>query len=223
VRGSVLKGMLAGLALLLWHPAGADGQIMRRPQVRKIPNWLGGGVGFTQRFVLDDGPSGANWDFGSGLEFFGRFERPTQSGIHVGLQAGYAELSMRYTPFPGPADTVSSCPSGCEATGTRMRLMGLAQYGGGYGFHGVYELLVGVTGFSNFREAQSGSRVGPRETDYDFSFALGYGFGFGLSPSFQIEVVQELGTIVHQKTGLSASSSNYPRVLATRLGAKVAF
>jgi hypothetical protein len=45
----------------------------------------------------------------------------------------------------------------------------------------------------------------------------------GIDVASPLEIVQELGTVLHQRTGLSASQSNYPRIYVTRLGGKIAF
>jgi hypothetical protein len=103
-----------------------------------------------------------------------------------------------------------------------MQFMGLAHYGTGYSFHSVYEFTIGATGFSNFRDS-GGAQLGNGKTNYDLSFAIGYGVGFGITSTTDIEVVQEIGTLLHEKTGLSASANNYPRVLVTRIGGKFAF
>jgi hypothetical protein len=101
--------------------------------------------------------------------------------------------------------------------------MGLLRYGGGYGFHPVYELSAGVIGFSEFRSNDTQQVSISTSSDFDPKFGLGYGFGFGLSSKTAIEIVQEIGIVLHQRTGLSASESNYPRVYVTRLAGKFAF
>lgn len=195
----------------------ADAQIMRRPVMARPVNWAGVNVGIVQGYSLSDGTTGAVWRFGSGLEYAGRFEHPLQSGISVGAQGSYAKAPLTYSSTSGGCGT-------CDASATVTQLMGLIHYGRGYGFHSVYELSAGAIGYSNFRQTSDpGVQLGAKGTDYDFRFALGYGFGFGLSPTTSIEVVQEIGTILHQKTGLPGSTSNYPRVYVTRLGGKIAF
>ena len=53
----------------------------------------------------------------------------------------------------------------------------------------------------------NGGKLPPDKPDYDLSFSFGYGFGYGLSATSDIEVVQEVGTTIHQRTGLSASAT----------------
>jgi hypothetical protein len=221
VRSSTVKATIVAIAVLAAQTCLAGAQILRRPAARTAPpNWIGGGVAIEQAFTLRDGITDSQWAFDGALGYTASFEHPTQSGIMVGLQGTYATPTMRYTSF-GSSGGVN-CPSSCTATSTVMQLMGLAHSANSYSLHGVYQLTVGATGFSNFRDSTS-SQIGPKVTDYDFSFAIGYGIGFGLSPTAMIEVVQEIGTVLHQRTGLAAGSGNYPRMTATRLGGKLAF
>lgn len=193
----------------------ANAQIVRRPEVQRLPNWGGVSLGIAQGYSLADGATSATWSFGSGIEYAARFEHPTRGGIDVGVQGSYAKRSLTYSS--------ATCGS-CDADATVRQLMGILHYGRGYTFHPVYELSAGAIGYSNFRRRDDpATALGPGTTDYDFKFSLGYGLGFPISPSAAIEVVQELGTILHQKTGLAGSASNYPRVYVTRIGGKIAF
>lgn len=206
--------VLAAAAVLLgFHEATA--QIMRRPAVTQPVNWVGANVGIVQGYSLADGTTGATWNFGSGLEYAGRLEHPTSRGLSFGAQASYASMPLTYS---------STLCASCDAKATVRQLAGILHYGSGYTFHPVYELTVGAIGYSNFRRTDDPSiQLGSGKTDYDLKFSLGYGLGFGLSPSAKIEVIQEVGTVLHQRDGLAGSASNYPRVYVTRLGGKVAF
>lgn len=217
----ILRGMIAAIAVLVTQAGLADAQIMRRPQARRAPNWIGGGVAISQQFTLRDGITDSQWAFDGVLGYTAAFEHPTQSGIMIGVQGSYATPGLIYRANRSAGSV--NCLAGCDATGTVIQIMGLAHSANSYAFHGVYQLTVGATGFSNFRERSTGSQIGPKATDYDFSFALGYGLGFGLSSTAAIEIVQEIGTVLHQKTGLASGSGNYPRISATRLGGKIAF
>ena len=209
-----IKRMVSLTAALLLLAATAGAQIIRRPEVRRPPNWAGVSLGITQGFTVRDGATSSTWQFGSGMEYAARLERPTGSGaFHVGVQGSYASLPVAYT---SPSFTG-------EAKARITQLMGLLRYGGGYGFHPVYELSGGVIGFSDFRSDDTQQVSISTSSDFDPKFSLGYGFGFGLSSKTAIEIVQEIGIVLHQRTGLSASESNYPRVYVTRLAGKFAF
>jgi hypothetical protein len=193
----------------------ADGQIMRRPTGPRRVNWGGVNVGIVQGYGIADGTTGATWQFGSGLEYAARFEHPTQGGISIGAQAAFSRAPLTYSS--------SACPS-CDATARVTQAVALLHYGAGFSFHPVYELSAGFIGYSDFRRRDDPSiQLGVNTTDYDFKFSLGYGLGFGLSPSSAIEIIQEFGSVLHQRDGLAGSSSNYPRVYVTRLGGKVSF
>jgi hypothetical protein len=84
----------------------------------------------------------------------------------------------------------------------------------------VLELSVGTTIFSNFRSRTTDQRLEPLSPDADFAFAFGYGFGYNVSPTFAIDVVQDVSTALHQKTGLSASESTTNRTTTTRIVAR---
>jgi hypothetical protein len=215
VARSIVRSVIAGTLLLAAHASLADGQIGRRPVARRPINWFGAGVGIVQPYHLQDGVSGSSWEFGSGIEYAGRLLHPTRSGILIGAQASYSRAPLSYV-------SATTCGR-CEATARVTQLMGVARYGQGYAFHPVYELSAGAISYSHFRETSTNAELAPRTRDYDFRFALAYGFALGLSPTASIEILQEIGTILHQKTGLPASTSNYPRVLVTRIGGKVAF
>lgn len=210
-----MKRMIPALAVAsLILSVVAEGQIIRRPSPRRTLTWAGANIGITQGFTVLDGSTGATWDFGSGLDCAARVERPTgSSGLALGLQASFARMPLTYS---------SSLFSG-DAKADVMQLMGLVRYGGGYGFHGVYELQAGVIGFSDFKSTGTPQVTISSGSDYDPKLSLGYGFGFGLSPTSAIEVVQELGIVIHQREGLSGSQSNYPRVYVTRIGGRIAF
>ena len=208
------KRMLGLAAAWMLLAATAGAQIMRRPEVRRPPNWAGISLGITQGFTVRDGATSSTWQFGSGLEYAARLERPTGSGaFHVGVQGSFARLPVAYA---------SSSFTG-EAKAHVTQLMALLRYGGGYGFHPVYELSAGAIGFSDFRSNDTQQVSISTNSDYDPKFGLGYGFGFGLSSTTAIEIVQEFGIVLHQRTGLAASESNYPRVYVTRLAGKIAF
>lgn len=221
MRSSTVKATIAAIAVLAAQTGLAGAQILRRAAARTAPNWIDGGVAISQAFTLRDGITGSQWSFDSGLGYTAAFEHPTQSGVSIGVQGTYATPSLLYT--ANTSGGAVNCSGGCDASGTVMQIMGLVHSGNSYSFHPVYQLTVGATGFSNFRERTSNSQIGPTTTDYDFSFAVGYGIGFGLSSTMMIEAMQEIGTVVHQRTGLAAGSGNYPRMTATRLVGKLAF
>ena len=208
------KVLVSATLLSILAASAADAQVIGRRVTRTVQNWGGASIGLLQNFGIVDGSTGSTWDFGSGLEYAARFEHPTSSGeLAFGLQASFARLPLTY----------SSSTFNGEAKASVKQLVGLIRYGAGYSFHPIYELSAGVIGFSGFRSTGTTEMSLSNSTDYDPKISIGYGFGFGLSPSASIDIVQELGTILHQRDGLAASQSNYPRIFVTRLGGKIAF
>ena len=221
MRGSRSKTMIAILLCLVGSARHAEGQLRPRPIAATLPNWFGGGVSVFQQYSLRDGVTNATWQFDAGLGYTASFEHPTQSGLTIGLQGTYATPGVLYS--GGASTDAVSCAGGCDATARVTQIMGLVHSGNSYSFHPVYQLTAGATGFSNFRQRTTNAAIGPTAPDYDFSFAVAYGLGFGLSSNAAVEVVQEIGTVLHQRTGLAAGSGNYPRMGVTRLTAKFAF
>ena len=201
-----------GVAATLVVATSAESQIMRRPTAARVPSWAGVSVGFAQGYSVQDGSTSSDWDFGSGLEYAARLERPLASGISVGIQGVYAKMPLTYS-----SPTLSE-----DATARVTQVMGVLHYGRGYSFHPIYELAVGMIGFSDFRTEAGDTRLS-NSTDWDPKFSIAYGFGFGLSSRASVEILQEFGTALHQRDGLAGSSSSFPRIYVTRLGGKLAF
>jgi hypothetical protein len=212
VRFTIRAALLLG-TLTSGQVAGA--QIMRRPVTPKAVNSVGVNVGIVQGYTINDGSTNAMWSFGSGLEYGVRVEHSLPNGISIGAQGAFSDASLSYT---------SPTCSNCDAKANVRQLVGLLHFGRGYSFHPVYELAAGAIGYSNFSRADDGAiKLGSSKTDYDFKVSLGYGLGFGITPSTSIEIIQEFGTVLHQRDGLSGSSSSFPRVYVTRLGGKATF
>lgn len=110
--------------------------------------------------------------------------------------------------------------SASEADANVSQVMGVLHVASGSGFHSVLELSLGATIFSNFRSRTTDQRLEPTSPDSDVTFAFGYGFGYNFSPTFAIDVLQDVSTALHQKTGLTAGESSSTRFSSTRLVAR---
>ena len=210
---SALRSGLFALLLPL-VAASTQAQIIgRRAAGPTTPTYIGGGIGILQGFSVNDGSTGSTWQFGTTMGYLATIERPTQSGILLGLEGMYAKPNLSYSSGLGSQD----------ASGRIIQAAVLLHSPNEYSFHSAYQLTLGGTGFSNFREQTTGAKLGPSSTDWDFSFTLGYGLGFGISDKASLEVVQEFGWILHQQTGLAAGASSYPRISVTKLAGKIAF
>jgi hypothetical protein len=211
---------LAVIVVLATRAGSAQAQFGRQPSYA-TQNWVAGGVTVNQGFTLHDGVTDSQWAFDSGTGYWASIEHPTQNGILVGVQGSFATPILLYT--TNTASGAVDCTAGCAATGTVRQFMGLIKSGNSYGAHPVIEATAGAMGFSNFKQQTTNTPLGPATTKYDFSFALGYGLGFSLSPTSTVEIIQEIGTVMHSTSGLPVGSRSYPRLSVTRIGWRFAF
>jgi hypothetical protein len=206
------------LVLLLVVASISDAQVILRGGRPAAPTaWIGLSAGLVQAVTVHDGSTNSQWDFGSATSYRASYEGVMQPGVTVGIAGSYASTPLLYT---GGATTAgsTSCPAGCNAKARVMQLLGIVHSGGDrIGFHQVLEATGGVTRYTNFKTQDSGQLLEPVHTDTDLAFSLGYGFGFGVTPTSSIEIVQEFGLSIHQKTGLAANSNNLPRSSTTRI------
>ena len=213
----VLLTLLTVMTYLAWSTA-VDAQIIRRPpQTLEPPYWVGVSIGLAQASSVHDGTTGSQWQFGTAAQYRATLEKRLQPGVSIGVSAGFATVPLTYT------GSSAGCVGGCDAKADIMQLHALFHAGSGMGLHQIVELGLGTTGYSNFRTEFGGTKLAPTSADYDLSFAFGYGFGYGLSAKSALEVVQELGTAIHQRTGLSGGESSLPRLYTTRLGVRFGF
>jgi hypothetical protein len=211
------------LVLLLGAGSVANAQVVIRGGRSSLAPkaWIGLSAGLVQAATVNDGSTNSQWDFGSATSYRASYESVVQPGVTLGMAGSYASTPLRYT---GGATTTAStsCPAGCDAKATVMQLLGIVHAGGdGMGFHQVFEGTGGVTVYTNFKTQEGGQLLEPIHTDKDLSFSLGYGFGFGVTPTSSIEIVQEFGLSIHQKTGLAANSNNVPRSSTTRISWRI--
>ncbi len=164
------------------------------------------GVAYVNGFSVHDGSTASYWDFGSTTQYVASLEKNMSGGITLGIRGTTASVPLHYT---GPA--VST-----DADANVSQLFGTLHLASGRELHTVLELSAGATLYSNFRARDTGTKLAP-SADTDFTFGFGYGVGYAFSPGFSIDVVQDVNTVIHQKTGLSASDNNSVRVGGTRL------
>jgi hypothetical protein len=194
----------------------AHAQIIRsgRLALREPQLWLSAGAALQQGWTVVDGTTSKRWEMSDATQFGGGIERSIRGGTTFGLRASTARVPLRYSPTPGTAGTTR------EADVNVSQGFALLRVSSGREFHTVLELGVGATVYSNFRERGTGVTLAPTRPDTDFTFAFGYGFGYSFSRAFQVDVVQDLATTLHQKTGLSAGDNSSARISSTRLIAR---
>ena len=199
------------IVALAW-PAGADAQIIRQRFPPGQPSaWVSVGAALQSSWSVRDGSTGSTWDFGSSTQYAASIEKSLSNGATVGIRGTTAMVPLVYT--SGSLQT--------EADANVSQAFASLHIASGREFHSVLELSAGATLYSNFRARGTGSKLAPDAPDADFTFAFGYGFGYSFSPSFSMDVVQDISTVVHQKTGLSASDDSSVRVNGTRIVARV--
>ena len=200
------------LALIPFLAADAGAQIIRRPpglQFREPSVWVSLGVGLTQGWSVLDGATNSQWDFGDATQFAAALEKSVASGVTIGARGTTSRVPLRYT----------TAGTSVDADANVSQFMAGLHVASGREFHTVLEVGAGATLYSNFRERGNNAKLAP-SSDTDFTFAFGYGLGYAFSPNFSLDVVQDLTTVVHQQTGLSAGSSSTSRINTTRLVAR---
>lgn len=191
----------------------ADAQIMRRRTFASQPSiWVSGGSSLQQAFTVHDGGSASVWEFGDAVPYVASLEKELTAGASVGVRGSRGRTPLVYST---PGSTV-------EADATVSQLMAVVHVASGGSFHSVFELGAGATVFSEFRGRTSATALRASDKpDTDFTFLFGYGAGYSFSPRFAVEVVQDLATALHQKTGLSAGESTSNRIHSTRFVARL--
>lgn len=198
------------ISFIAFASAPASAQVRIRPV--EPQHYMQLSVGLLSLGAVYDGSTGSTWDFGSGSTMYrATIEKSLQGGSAVGFAGGYAPVGLVYS---GPA-----C-GGCDASAQIWQALAFFHNGAGIGFHQVIELTLGSTIYSNFRAKSGGAKLSPT-SDADLSFSFAYGFGFGLSPGTDLEIIQEIGDGMHQKTNQPANASSLNRIGVTRLGVRL--
>jgi hypothetical protein len=205
------------LTFLVALPLGdVRAQIIRQPgpRLREPQNWASAGFGLQQGWTVFDGSTGTRWDIGDSQTYFVGVEHAVAGGVTVGVRASTASTSLRYL---SRATAIAT-----DADARVSQALGVVHITSGRQLHSVIELGAGATFYSGLKQRGTGAALQPRGTDADFTFVLGYGIGYAFSRTFQLDVVQDLATSLHQKTGLEAGDDSSARISVTRLVARVA-
>jgi hypothetical protein len=211
----VRKLLFVLFPLLVAADAGA--QIIRRPGYgRGEPSgWFTAGAALVQPWSVADGATGSRWEFGDAMQYSASLEKTLSGGASLGVRGTYARVPLTYRSTGAAAEIVQT-----DADARVSQLFATVHVANGDGFHTVLELTAGATVYHDFRDRAQGTKLAPDKPDADFTFALGYGFGYAFSRKFSIDVVQDLTTVLHQKTGLAAGDKSSARINGTRLVAR---
>jgi hypothetical protein len=210
-----VRRLLFVLFPLLVVASEAGAQIIRRPGYgRGEPSgWFSAGAALVQPWSVVDGTTGTRWDFGDATQYSASLEKALSGGATLGLRGTYARVPLTYR-------RTSDAVFQTDADARVSQLFATMHVANGDQFHTVLELTAGATVYYDFRDRAQGAKLAPDKPDADFTFALGYGFGYAFSKKFSIDVVQDLTTVLHQKTGLPAGEKSSVRINGTRLVAR---
>ena len=204
------------LTLAVLPPTGASAQIIRggRFGLRDPQTWVSATFGWQSGWTVRDGSTDSRWDLGDTQQYGASIERAVTGGVSVGVRANTSQPSVRYT---------TSGLTQREADARVTQALGVVHVTTGRDIRSVFELGLGSTIYSNFRERVTGQPLGSAKTDADFLFVFVYGLGYSFSRNFHVDVVQDLGRSLHQKTGLAAGEDTSARISSTRLVARYGF
>ena len=195
----------------------AGAQIIRggRFGLRDPQTWVSATIAWQNGWTVFDGATDSRWDLSDTQAYGASIEHAVASGVTVGVRGTTSTPSVLYT--------IGSAFGAREADMRVTQALGVLHVTTGRQLRSVFELGLGATIYSDFRERGTDLRLGPEKTDGDFTFVFVYGLGYSFSRNFQVDVVQDLGTSLHQKTGLMAGERTSARISSTRLVARYGF
>lgn len=185
--------------------------------------WINGGVGLFTGNGVNDGRTESEWDFGNSTNFLYRasLEKTIGTQSSIGLIGTYVRVPFTYT-STAIIPPAGSCGQ-CEAHLDMMTLSVGFHIGGGPGFHQVIEGNAGIVQYSNLERDSDGSALAPANGSVDPIFSAGYGFGYGFGEKLQINLVQDYGIALHEKTGLANGVRNTNSVRTLRFSMRFGF
>ena len=218
---------LALFTIVLALPStGAGAQIIRggRFGLRDPRTWVSATFGWQEGWTVIDGSTKSRWDLGDTQQYGGSIERAVAGGVTVGVRAVTSMPEVRFEDRNPPAFSGVVPPTTVFPAETRVtQALGVVHVTTGRQLRSVFELGLGTTIYSPMRYQPTGETLGATRTDTDFAFSFTYGIGYSFSRTVQVDVVQDLGTSLHQKTGLEAGDDRSARIRSTRLVARYGF
>ncbi len=186
----------------------------------QAPKWFASaGTGIqTSGFLVDD-PSGSSWDFDAGFGVRLSLERQFSQQLAAGIVFNRARLPLQYDNL---ANATGGTCTPCAADATVASYGALFRYGGGRGLHQVIEVFAGALRYGNFTETQGGTSL-PPTSNTDLAFGAGYGFGFNLASDWQVTLMQDAFSSVHERSTLAQAGGRINRHFMTRLTLRVGF
>ncbi len=217
-----------GALLLIATPA--QSQIRGGIPARPDPGyWFSGGAAALILNDINDGATQSVWRFGNDplWQIRGTLEKALDNASTIGVSVGYGRVDLTLSPFTPSVEPIPTqpnlCTSDCTADVQLWTAMAQFRSGGGPGFHTLFELSGGVTGFRDLRTRSDRAPIGPDKAQFDLSGALGAGFGYSLSPDFVVAIVQDFGIGWHSQSDLPEGVGRSWRVRTTRASLRYAF
>jgi hypothetical protein len=205
--------------LLAFAVPRAEAQIIRpRFQLAQPTAFVSFGMALQQGWSVTDGTTNSHWQFSNATQYVAAIEKAMSGGASLGLRGSYARVPLQYRSLAGGDVLVQE-----DADADVSQLLGTLHVANGRGFHSVLEMSAGATMYSRFVARSDGRKLNTESNDLDFSFAFGYGFGYAFSPTFSVDIVQDVATALHQKTGLSPGDESSVRLHGTRLVGRFGF
>jgi hypothetical protein len=209
VRRVLFVGLLlasAGSARAQIIDRGGSGRSFGQPNA-----WASLGIGWLQQGGLCDPGSNSCWNFGNAVQWRGSIEKPIGRGATIGGAATTARVPLIY-------QSTGAC-NNCDADANVSQYLGQLHLGGGTGIQQAIDFGAGVTVFTNFRDAATGTKLEPAKAVTNFSFSVAYGLALPIKQNFHVTLSQEYGQIIGKR--MSGVSSNSAQQNITRLGARV--
>jgi hypothetical protein len=201
----------------------------RRPSIystRDPSVWMSAGIGGFRPNGVNDGATSSNWNFGNATNFQYRasLERGLSNGSSFGLAGSWAHVPFEYSSSAiiPPAGGGAQCGL-CDAHLDMATLVATFHSGSGVGFHQLVELDAGIVAYRNLKQDSDGAKLAPSGGNIDPLFSAGWGFGYGFSSRTSVDFISTYTFAIHERKGLSNSSSNTNSMPSLRLSLRMGF
>ncbi|HVF38652.1 MAG TPA: hypothetical protein VM939_02050 [Gemmatimonadaceae bacterium] len=197
----------------------ASGQIRRPVRIEDPSFWLSAGVGLFQANAITDGATRSTWDFGqaSSAQYRLAVEKAIANHSAIGIVATYVDAPFSY--YGRIDDQLFRSDAHMDVVS-----LGLTFHaGGGVGLHQVLEASAGMAQYRNLRDDDTGAALPPVGGNSDPFFVFGYGFGYGINSRMKINVVQDIGFVLHERKGLSSDEGSTLRLRPIRVNFRYGF
>jgi hypothetical protein len=220
---------LFSLAFLMVVLGAGSLNAQRRPRIYSTTDpsvWMSAGIGGFRPNGVNDGATSSNWNFGNATNFQYRasLEKGLANGSSFGLAGSWAHVPFEYssTAILPPVGGGAQCAR-CDAHLDMATLIATFHSGSGVGFHQLVELDAGIVAYRNLKQDSDGAKLAPTGGNIDPLFSAGWGFGYGFSGRTSVDFISTYTFAIHERKGLSNSSSNTNSMPSLRLSLRMGF